>query len=157
MKYFSLILTCTLFFACGNNSSSEQSKATPEQTEPVAASSALPSIPADVLQQLFLESDYVDYIFYELPISMSYDNQNAIQSALRWVSENADVPSTGCKALGRMIFQKEGSQIMEAELYVSDSCGHYIWYVDGKKTYSNMMTNTGQGHYMGIINQFVSE
>lgn len=157
MKYCALTILLAIVMSCGNSNQSDQEKST---TEPVVASEeamALPSIPTEELQTLFLESDYVDYIFYELPISMSYDNKKAIQSALRWVSQNAEVPTSGCKALGRMIFQKEGNQIMEAELYVSNSCGHYIWYKDGKKTYSNMMTNTGQGHYMGIINQFLAE
>jgi len=157
MKNYLLIFICAIILACGNTNTSDHATSTPEPAADVSPSAALPSIPVEELQQLFLESDYVDYIFYELPISMSYDNKQAIQSALRWVSENADVPTSGCKALGRMIFQKEGNQIAEAELYVSDSCGHYIWYKDGKKAYSNKMTNTGHGHYMGIINQFISQ
>jgi len=156
MKYIYLVILLGLITACGNTST-EKASTDVSQTEVKAKPAALPSIPEEELKYLFLESDFVDYIFYELPMSMSYDNKKAIQSALQWVSQNTDVPMSGCKALGRMIFQKEGNQIMEAEIYVSDSCGHYIWYKDGKKAYANKMTNTGHGHYMGIINQFQSK
>lgn len=156
MKYFSTVILSVFIMACGN-SSSDQTKTISEPVIEAPAAMSLPSIPEEELKTLFMECDYVDYIFYELPVSMSYDNKQAIQSALQFVSQNADVPTSGCKAMGRMIFQKEGNQIMEAELFVSPSCGHYVWYRDGKKAYANMMTNTGQGHYMGIINQFVGQ
>ena len=144
-----------MLLACGNTSNKKAD--TPDEVVSTPAPTSLPSIPLEELQQLFVETDYVDYIFYELPISMSYDSKQTIQRALQWVSQNSDVPQSGCKALGRMILQKEGNQIMEVELYVSDSCGHYIWYKDGKKAYSNKMTNEGHTHYMGIINQFVAK
>lgn len=149
-------MLCSILLSCGNAPKAKSIDA-PEKIEATPTPTALPSIPVEELQTLFLEVDYVDYIFYDLPISMSYDNKKTIQSALRWVSQNTDIPASGCKALGRMILQKDGNQIMEAELYVSDSCGHYIWYKDGKKVYNNKMTNEGHQHYMGIINQFVDK
>ena len=114
----------------------------------------LPSIPEALLKEIFLECDFVDYIFYELPFSMSYDKKATIQSALRWVDQSTVIPTSGCKALGRMIFQKEGDIMIEAELYVSDACAYYKWIQNGKPVYNNLMSMAGIVHYKGIINQF---
>lgn len=154
MKIILQLLCLSIILSCG--SSSKDKAESTNKTQP-AISMVLPSIPEAELKDLFVNCDFVDYIFYELPFSMSYDNPTTIQSALQWVSTNSEIPTSGCKALGRMLFQSKGEQIMEAELYVSDSCGHYIWYKNGKKTYANKMTNTGHQHYMGIINQFKSK
>jgi len=44
--------------------------------------------------------------------------------------------------------------MIEAEIYVNQSCAYYKWIKDGKAVYNNLMTEKGINHYAGIIKQF---
>lgn len=143
-----------LSYSCKPNASQKENANTQEPQSSTQVSTTLPSIPEALLTKVFMECDFVDYIFYELPFSMSYDQQSTIQSVLRWVDGSTKIPSQGCKALGRMIFQSKGDIMIEAEIYVSQECAYYKWFVDGTATYNNLMTMEGINHYAGIIQQF---
>ena len=114
----------------------------------------LPPIPASEFQDIFTNSNYVDYSFYNQPFSMSYDNQTSIRSVLKWVGEDAPTNISNCVPLCRMIFLKDGNIMIEAEIYISAGCAHYIWYVDNQKKYSNVMAAKGKQHYTQIVNQY---
>ena len=155
MKYM-IVLTLSMLLAISCKQANSNAKEITTEVESTAIS-GLPSIPEELLQKVFLECDFVDYIFYELPFSMSYDNKNTIQSVLRWVNQSTVIPTTGCKALGRMIFQKQGNTMIEAEIYVSETCSYYKWILDGKPMYNNLMSVGGIRHYSGIINQYLNK
>ena len=108
--------------ACGQSKSesNEKNEIAKNQSSPPVVT--LPSIPRDTLMKLFNTCDYVDYIFYELPFSMSYDNKQSIQSAFSWVSTQPASHNPSCKAIGRLIFQNQGNIMFEAELYFDDVC-----------------------------------
>ena len=148
----SSLLLVAILSAC--NSTPKVEKEPPPASPPATTTSSLPPITEEVMDELLNECDFVDYIFYELPFSMSYDQKSTIQTALGWVTRSAEIPSTGCKGLGRMIFQKQGVVIIEAEIYVSEACAHYKWIKDGKTMYASAMSPAGKQHYMGNINQF---
>lgn len=114
----------------------------------------LPPIPIKEIQTIYDLCDFVDFIFFELPFSMSYDNSGSIKTSLKWVGQETPLDNPNCKALARMIFQNDGEIMAEAEIYVSDQCAHFIWLKDGEPKYANKMTQTGYDHYKKIISQF---
>ena len=148
----STLLFVFFMCACSNNPKTEENPTT--ETPAVIATPEFAPIPLEIGGELFNECDFVYYIFYELPFSMSYDRQATIQMAVSWIGKSSDIPTSGCKSLGRMIFQKQGAVIIEAEIYVSEDCSHYKWIKDGQVLYASQMSPAGKNHYMGIINKY---
>ncbi|MBT8221087.1 MAG: hypothetical protein KJP00_14760 [Bacteroidia bacterium] len=123
-------------------------------TETSVEETDLPLLPSEDLQNLYANATHVDYTFYHYSFSMSYDNQKSIRSVLNFVNQNSSVHDVNCAPLCRMIFLQNGQIIMEAELFVSENCAHYVWYLENQKKYANVMSPQGKQHYLQIINQF---
>ena len=83
MRYaiYSVFFVLLLFSVGCQNEPSEskevQNPAPSEVEEPklVPAGEFLPSVPIEKLEYLWANCDYVDYVFFELPISMSLDQK----------------------------------------------------------------------------------
>jgi len=113
----------------------------------------LPSITVPDMEILWNNCNQVDYIYYELPISTSLNDQYSIQQSLRHVSE-APVPMSvknKCKPISRIFYKNEGEDLMEAEIYFSSGCTFFVFFKDGKPAYSNLMTNDGIKHFNDIL------
>jgi len=125
----------------------------PAKTSPVKQLN-LPSVPLEVMQRLYEKATYVDYIFYDLPFSLSQDNSASIRSNLELIG-NQPLKSLGinCKPIGREFFQIDGNIEYEADLYYSDGCYGYVFYKDGKQVYANMLSEKGMNFYRNIISQ----
>jgi hypothetical protein len=107
---------------------------------------------------LWDNSNQVDYIFYELPISTSLNDQYSIQQSLRHVSDTA-VPlnvKNNCKPISRVFYKKDGEDLMEAEIYFSQGCSFFVFFKEGKPFYSNLMTNDGVTHFNNILQKALS-
>ncbi len=162
-----LLLSFTLF-SCSNgenkietnvNSSSE------DKNEPKTAPATqapdqvyLPSISLDEVQILWDNCNQVDYIYYELPISTSLNDQYSIQQGLRHISE-APVPLSfkkRCKAISRVFYKNEGEDLIEAEIYFSPGCSFFVFFKEGKPAYSNLMTEAGVMHFNDILEKALS-
>ena len=108
--------------SCQQNSKSPQQNTTPPPPPPPpkTAEASLPqevsdkqypSIPVDLLKEVWSNCDFVDYTFYNLPISMSFDNKASIQRVLQHLTINPPTIKKACKATGRAFFQKEGEDL----------------------------------------------
>jgi hypothetical protein len=143
--FFLCSLSLVLMTNCNNNSDSAgKSSDTTPPPPPLAAT--LPSIPLETMQMLWEKCDYVDYLFYELPISMSLNEQTSIRYALRQVAADPAPLKPECKPIGRVFFQVKGENAAEADIFFTTGCTYFVFYVDGKKTYSNYMTEEGIQH-----------
>lgn len=155
---FLLVLIGVFYIGCqsptADTSSNDQRTTVETPTAPSLSRMAVPSIPLAELQQLYNTCDFIDFIFFELPFSMSYDNAPAIQTAIKWVAQEVPLDNPGCKALARMSFQSKGGIVAEADIYVSDNCAHLEWIKEGKTVYANKMSPAGHQHYMKLIQQF---
>ena len=111
----------------------------------------LPSVPLSTLQMLFTECDHVDYIFYDLPMSMSVDEKPSIQNALRFIAEDPASIRPECKATGRVSYHVKGNIILEADFYFSNNCTYFIFYRGKEKAYGNLMTENGVVYFKNLI------
>jgi len=143
------------FISCKDQSFAKQT--TPSTKEVInknKASSSLnyPSITIDILQKLFNESDYMDYILNDVNFSISQNEKKSIQSSIRFISSEvpANIPQD-CKILGRKFFHVNGEIILEADVYFSKSCAFYIFFEDNKPKYANKMTQEGVNFYTNIL------
>ena len=148
IRIYTLLLIAALCWQCQNSTTE---KSTPEATTSKIA--YYPSLPDAMMQQLINQCDYVDYIYYQLPISMSMDEKSGILNALRHVSANPAPLNKACKSIGRVIYQQSGETLVEAELFMSEGCQYFLFLDDNKPKYGNLMTDEGIQFYNGAIKQ----
>ena len=125
MKYSILFLIAFLLSSCGSkNNSSNPTAPVSNTSAPVPEQSyeSYPSISMAEMEELAKRTSNIDYIFYELPVSMNIDNAPAINSALRQISDQPAKIMKGCKPMGRVIFQDNGDIFKEADFYFQAPC-----------------------------------
>jgi hypothetical protein len=134
--FFALIMC----FGCQNDSSNSADQNT-TTTQPAAPS--LPSMPLETIQFLWENCDYIDFVFYQLPISMSLNEKSSIQYALRHISADAARLDPNCKPIGRVFYQVKGENHSEADIYFQQGCTYFKFLKDNKPVYANYMTDEG--------------
>ena len=121
MRFLPLILLAFLW-SCNSETATQESTAettpaTNSTPAPISKTEALyPAYPVEKLKYLFETCDYVDYVFYELPMSMSLNEQGSIQYSVSHVSQEQAPINANCKSLGRIFYQLKGENIAEAEI-----------------------------------------
>jgi len=142
MKFLQILALCLvglLAMHCSDSATTDNTTSPPVQVQ----ADTFPSVPIAKLQDLWNNCDYIDYLFYELPISMSLDQDNSIKYALSHISSSGAPRKPECKSIGRVFYQVKGENQEEAELYFSEGCTFFVFLEDGKPKYGNYMTPTG--------------
>ena len=134
---FIFIIGC---FSCQNDAPASEEETT--VTQPTAKPT-LPSLPLETIQYLWENCDYVDYVFYTLPISMSLNEKGSIQYVLRHISADAAPLDPNCKPIGRIFYQIKGENFLEADIFFQKGCTYFKFLKDGQATYANFMTDDG--------------
>ncbi len=150
--YSLLFLLCLT--ACGSNDAANQNT-TPPKTATTAAPAAeilYPSISIEEMQNMWNNTTSIDYLFYELPMSMNMVERPAIESTLRQISDKPAKISPSCKAMGRVFFQNNGEALAEADFYFTPKCTYFIFMENQKPVKSNQMTTEGIEFFRNIIN-----
>lgn len=145
-RYFFIILSIVFAISCKNES---KTTSTPiEKTQ----NSTLPVLPLEDLEQLANNCTGVDYIFHELPISVSQSDKPSIRANLGLFTLN---PITGslkdCKSIAREFFQVDGDVKYEAEIYVGNGCNYHVWMDGNKPIYANQLSEEGIKFYNKLI------
>ena len=112
-----IVVIAVLLFSC--NEEQQQSNENEGQSDvPVQAveQTALPLPPLEKLEYLYENCSHIDYVFYELPFSMSLDDKGSIQRTLSHISTSVAPETAGCKAMGRIFFDVGIETILEADL-----------------------------------------
>ncbi|MCF8247502.1 MAG: hypothetical protein K9J37_20935 [Saprospiraceae bacterium] len=117
----------------------------PQQTTPPppAAAATLPSVPLDLLKDIFEQGTQVDYIFYNHPFTMSLTDKPSIQFAVRHIAEQPAPLKPECKAMGRVSYQIRGDIVLEGDFYFSTGCTYFVFEKNRVKTSANYMTDEG--------------
>ena len=151
MRLMLFLALSILITACGSNNSQEETTTTTpapsEQAQKTPATTPdlepLPSLPMVTLEYLWNNCDFIDYVFYELPISMSLDNQKTIQYVLGHIAEDPAPLRPQCKSIGRIFYQVDGENVLEADMYFSEGCTYLAFREGGEVKYANYMTQDG--------------
>ncbi len=138
-----LIMTMS---ACKQNNSSQ------EKDEKDIA----PSLPAMPLQQqsyLFENVEMIDYIFNDLPFSLSQTEKPSIQSKIAGISQEP-VADNNCKPMARVFFQVKGEIVIEADMFFTPpDCQHYVFYENQVAVYANKMAPSNIQFYSRFLTQ----
>lgn len=153
--FFGLLLT-SLLFSCGSDTASEADSDT-ANTTPTPAETApaptYPSIPADTIRALFNECDYIDYVFYYTNFSVSQKEKGDIQTAITYIASEAPKINPNCQSVGRVFYQVNGENRLEADLYFNPNqgCIYYLFLENGKPAYANRIMPAGIDFYNKIF------
>lgn len=118
-----------------------------------ASQATYPSISIDRLEYLWNNANYMDVVFYELPVSLNQSTPEQIRSTIAHISEKPPIIDPNCKAVGRIFFQVDGVNVEEADIYFQNGCTFYLWLKDGKPTHANTFTQAGIDFYNNIYAQ----
>lgn len=112
------------------------------------------AIPREDVMFLFQNCDYTDYIFHELPFSMSQSTENSIKANISYISDQLQpfIPN-GCKAIARQMFHVKGEIVTEMDVYYGDNCAFYALIKNEKIVAANKMTDSGLAFYKQMIEQ----
>lgn len=137
-KYILLTLIIGLFAACNETEAPKTENTTTTTTPAPKAEQGqeFPSVELKVLENLWEKADFVDYVYYKLPISASLDNPKSIKSAIAHIAENPAVKSPNCKAIGRVFYQIEGENALQGDIFFSQGCTYFLWVDDKGKYYA---------------------
>lgn len=116
----------------------------------------IPGVPEEVMLKLVNECTYVDYIFRELPFSLSQDEPPSIKQNILFIDYKRPlgrIPKS-CKPDGRKFFQIKGEIVYDVDVYLLNNCTFYVFVdKDNKPIYANYMTQEGLNFYNNIIKQ----
>ena len=154
MRHINALLLLALLFSACNSNTESQSKTTTAAPASEQKVATYPTLPVEDASMLAQQCDYIDYLFYQLPLSMSFHDPTSIRSALGYIDVQPAPLAPGCKSIGRVAFQSQGEIIMEAELYFApNGCAQYVFLKDNTKTYGNLMHPTGVKFLTDLINR----
>jgi len=149
IKILIVLFSITMIFACKSDNKTEEkdssiSEEMQETKQPVkAVTGEMVNLPVDVFLKVYMEADYIDIIFEDLPFSMSQDNSKSIKQILSHLDKKPPAAISGqCPLFGQMLVQKEGNIILEGDMFHSEGCYYYVFKHQGK-VYHNGMTPNG--------------
>jgi len=161
MRLFISFFFLVLFMAC--NSSDKETPTIEKPTAETNASAAntngtlLPSVSKEFMKMLWDSTSYLDYTFYTLPMSMSFDSKASIQNVLSHLEGVPVSIASSCKPTGRAFFQKDGEDLGVAEFYLHKDCRCFVFMKDGKPAYSNRISDKGIKFYQNSLSQAVKQ
>jgi hypothetical protein len=153
-RYIFIILFSIICFACQNKSNKLEKEASVVATQSLDKSpiGPLPSITREAMDTMYGMVDYVDYIWHDMDISTSQDNQDDIKAVVALISTTPQpsIPD-GCKPTGRAFFNIKGNTFLEADIYFTNACKFFVFIKKGKPIYANLMTQDAITYFNAIM------
>lgn len=150
MQKKSLLLLLIVMITCWVWSSCKQGEK--PQNKSAAEKTALQALPKEMIDKMYAEVDYIDYLWHDLPFSLSQEEKESINTNISFISDQAmeAIPST-CKPIGRKVYNIKGNTYLTADVYFTPSCQFYV-FLDGEKPiYASKMTAQGVTFYTQVI------
>ncbi len=147
-----------LILSCKNESGGKQANNDQQEIKTLATSTnsedKFYTIPQSIIMEVWNEADLLDYIFHDLPFSMSQDQQASIRTNVTYIAQEAQasIPA-GCKPIGKQFFAKQGNIFLEADIYFDDNCRFYVFFQNEKAVYANKMSPAGVNFFNAMISQ----
>lgn len=155
LKFYARILGLVSFLSIFSCAEKEKKKAVVQENKPSEKLlDVLPSLPDKEMAVLFNQCDFIDYIFIDLPFSLSQNEKASIQQNVMFIENNpVKERMASCKPMARKFFKVQGNIVWEADVYAVDPCFYFVFYKDNKPMYANTMSANGKNFYNNLIKQ----
>jgi hypothetical protein len=162
-----ILLSCVILTFCLACKSEEKGTETDapasqqEATAPAPQSSPSPqeiTLPYPALGNpyitaLYAETEQVDIIFYDLPISVNQDDAASAKSTALYVSPTNPKITADCKPVARLSWIADGKILREADVYMDDGCEYLMFMENNEGVAVNAMSQSGVEFFKNIIRQ----
>lgn len=146
------LITLLVMLSCAGKEKKKvviQEKKSPEKLLDI-----LPSLPDQEMALLYNQCDFIDYIFIDLPFSLSQNEKSSIQQNVMFIENNpVKERKAACKPMARKFFKVKGNIVWEADVYAMEPCFYFVFYKDNKPVYANTMSVNGKKFYNNLIQQ----
>lgn len=142
-----LFFIVAFLFYCGGNSNSRQ------QQQANNSKVTLPGLPEQTLINLWEQCDFLDYIWYNASFSMSQEAQRDIRAALEHIGTASPGLNAECQPAGRIFYQIDGSNVLEADIFISEQCTYFVFHENGQRKYANSISESGLAFFKQIFAQ----
>jgi hypothetical protein len=112
-----------------------------------------PALGNDALSRLYAETDNVDIIFYNLPISVNQDEAANAKNTALYVSPASPNITQACQPIGRLTWIANGAILKEADIYCETGCQYFVFMENNKPIAANAMVQRGIDFFNNIISQ----
>ena len=155
LKYISFIIFIFSLAACNNDKAASAAKVDlAPKAAPVSSKPGYPRIPNELMLKMWEEGQMIDYLFHDLPFSMNQNELASIRTNMTYISEKAlDKIPNNCKPIARQFYQVNGEIVFEADVYFTEGCRFYVFFVEGKAKYGNYMSDSGVQFFNNMISQ----
>lgn len=144
------LLTILILSSCGGE---KAPKKAPVATPTSQDIQLLPTMTEVLRKELAEKCDATDYVFDNLPYSMSLDERNSILQNLQLIDAG---PCTkdfrNAPRLGRQHFVMNGELRWIADIYFGPECTCYVFNENEKPTFAHAMSPAGINFYQKMIN-----
>lgn len=101
-------------------------------------------LPADYMDSLAGQVTQIDYLFYNLPISMSTGEPSSIRALMSHYEPGSSISlNHGCQSIGRIFYVGNGENLLAADLFFRDSCRFAIFLEGETPLYAARITDKG--------------
>ena len=94
---------------------------------------------------------FIDFLFYDFSFTMNQSEIASIRTTIRYISDAPAVIAPDCKSIGHVSFQRDGENIITAEMYAMGKCYAFVFKEDDKPKYGNKFTDQGAQYFGGIV------
>lgn len=149
---FAIIVMTVVMLSCGGDKN-KSTNSTPDAQDAQRIPNSLPPLNQEVFNKMLNECTFIDYIWHELPFSVSQSEKQAVMTNVSFISsEGHDSTPAHCKSIGRKSYQINGDIFLDADIYFGGKgCNYYIFLKDEKPIYLNRMTDQGVGFYKRLF------
>lgn len=124
-----------------------------EEEAPQEINISYPAYGNEYISKLYAETDKVDIIFYDLPISVNQDDAGSAKNTVLYISPTNPKVTVDCKPIARLSWIGDGRIIKEADVYVDTGCEYLLFMEDNAPVAANAMAQSGVAFFRNIISQ----
>lgn len=110
-------------------------------------------LPQERLNALISQTNVVDIIYYDLPMSMNQQESGSVRNTLTFIGPPIRRDSDACKPLARVSFMGNGELLEEADLYLAEQCKFFAFIENQKPVYYHQLSPNGVSFFTQVISQ----
>jgi hypothetical protein len=154
MRIFSLFIFVALLSCNSKKENLAATNTVPQEKKESSSARELPSISHDLIDKLYAEVDFVDYIWHDVPISLTIDTKEDAYTNVGFISQSTvgKIP-VNCKNSARKFLNSKGNTLATLDVYYGEGCNFYIQIESNKAVAANYMTEKGVNFYANIMKQ----